>query len=483
MHANVASLRRGFAGQVLLPDEPGYDQARRVWNAMVDRRPAVIARCTGTADVAAAVRFGRDRGLEIGVRGGGHNIAGLAVPQVGLMVDLSLMDAVRVDPGRRRSWVQGGALLGTLDRAAQSFGLATTAGNVSHTGVGGLTLGGGMGWLARQFGLACDNVTRFEVVSADGEILHASESQNPDLFWGLRGGGGNFGIVTEFEFRLHPVSAAVLTADLFYRPQDAPQALRRWRDLIPGAPPRATLTAWAGAAGNWPFLPPGLRNRPMASVGYVWTGDPDDGRALLAALRGGTPPIAEQTEELTYLQLQSMDDAAQAPGQRRYWKGHYLREFGDDAIGAFLSCGARDGDEQADLALMASGELQAYGGAIASVGSDETAFSHRDALIEFVARAGWTDPAEDEARVSTARRYGAAIEPYASGVYVNDLTDEGQAGVRRAYGTGQIDRLAALKSQYDPGNIFHLNHNIPPASPPQAPESTGGRPVTAVRAW
>ena len=482
MNANVVSLRRGFAGQVLLPHEDGYDQARRVWNAMVDRRPAVIARCAGTADVAAAVRFGRSRGLEIGVRGGGHNIAGLAVPQGGLMVDLSLMSTVRVDPGRRRSRVQGGALLGALDRAAQSFGLATTAGNVSHTGVGGLTLGGGMGWLARQFGLACDNVARFEVVSADGEILHASQSQNPDLFWGLRGGGGNFGIVTEFEFRLHPTDPAALTAELFYRPHDARQALRRWRDLIAEAPPRATLTAWAGAAGDWPFLPPELRNRPLASVGYVWAGDPDDGRRLIPALRGGTQPVAEQTQALTYLQLQSIDDTAQAAGQRRYWKGHYLREFGDDAIDAFLSCGARDGDEQTDPALLASGELQAYGGAIASVGHEETAFSHRDALIEFVTRAGWTDPAEDEARISIARRYGAAIEPYASGVYVNDLTDEGQAGVRRAYGTGQIERLAALKDRYDPGNIFHLNHNIPPASPPQAPESTRGRPVTALPA-
>jgi FAD/FMN-containing dehydrogenase len=480
MPTNVASLRRGFAGRVLLPDGAGYNQARRVWNAMVDRRPAVIARCAGTADVAAAVRFGRGRGLEIGVRGGGHNIAGLAVPAGGLMIDLSLMGAVRVDPGRRRGWVQGGALLGTLDRAAQSSGLATTAGNVSHTGVGGLTLGGGMGWLARQFGLACDNVARFELVSADGEILHASETENRDLFWGLRGGGGNFGIVTEFEFHLHPTAAAALTADLFYAPRDAPQALRRWRDLIASAPPRATLTAWAGAAGDWPFLPPGLRGRPMVSVGYVWTGDPDHGQALLPALRGGTRPVAEQTQRLTYLQLQSIDDDAQAPGQRRYWKGHYLREFGDDAIGAFVSCGARDGDGQIDPALLASGDLQAYGGAIAAVGHGETAFSHRDALIEFVARAGWTDPAEDQARISIARQYGAAIEPYASGAYVNDLTDEGAEGVRRAYGTGQMPRLASLKDRYDPHNIFHLNHNIPADRPTTGPGTTSTQQVRPV---
>jgi hypothetical protein len=206
-------------------------------------------------------------------------------------------------------------------------------------------------------------------------------------------------------------------------------------------------------------------------VGYVWTGDPDDGRRLLPALRGGTPPVAEQTEELTYLQLQSIDDAAQAAGQRRYWKGHYLREFGDDAIGAFVSCGARDGDGQIDPALLASGELQAYGGAIADVGPGETAFSHRGALIEFVARTGWTDPAEDQARISIARQYGAAIEPYASGAYVNDLTDEGAEGIRRAYGTEQLARLAAIKHHYDPHNIFHLNHNIPASKPTTGPRA------------
>jgi hypothetical protein len=228
--------------------------------------------------------------------------------------------------------------------------------------------------------------------SADGEVLHASQLQNPDLFWGLRGGGGNFGIVTEFEFRLHPIDSAALTAEVFYLPHDARQVLRRWRELIAEAPPQATLTAWAGTAGDWPFLPPELRNRPLASVGYVWAGDPDDGRRLIPALRGGTQPVAEQTQALTYLQLQSIDDTAQAAGQRRYWKGHYLRDFSDDAISAFLSCGSRNGDEQTDPALLASGELQAYGCAIASVGQDETAFSHRDALVELVARAGWTDP-------------------------------------------------------------------------------------------
>jgi FAD/FMN-containing dehydrogenase len=455
---DVAQLRRRFQGQVLLPGQDGYHQARRVWNAMVDRRPAVVARCASPADVAAAVRFGRAQGLEIGVRCGGHSVLGLSVPDGGLMVDLTPMGSVRVDPDRRRAWVAGGALLGDLDRATQPHGLATTAGNVSHTGVGGLTLGGGMGWLARRLGLACDNVVRFQLVTAEGELLHASEREHPDLFWGLRGGGGNFGVVTDFEFELHQIGTAALLVDLFYPPQDAPAALRRWRELLAEAPPQATLTAWVGTASELPFLAPALWDRPLASVGYVWVGDPDQGRELLPALRDGTPPpVAERVQELSYMELQTMDDERHRHGLlRRYWKGHYLRELEDAAIEAFLSCG--DGDP----ALLPSGSLQSYRGAIAAVGDHETAFGHRDALVEFVAVAAWTDPAKDQARISAARRYGAAVEPFASGVYVNDLTDEGQAGIRRAYGADKLARLAALKDRYDPGNVFHLNHNIRP---------------------
>jgi FAD binding domain len=459
---DVARLHRQFQGRVLLPGQDGYDQARRVWNAMVDhRRPAVIARCASPADVAAAVRFAQAQELEIGVRCGGHSVLGLSVPDGGLMIDLSPMGSVRVDPDRRRAWVGGGALLGDLDRATQAHGLATTAGNVSHTGVGGLTLGGGMGWLARRLGLACDNVTRFEVVTADGELLHASEQEHPELFWGLRGGGGNFGVVTEFEFQLHQVGTAALLVDLFYAPEDAPAALRRWRGLLAEAPREATLTAWVGTTGPWSLLPPALHDRPLASVGYVWVGDPDQGQKLLPALRDATPPpVAERVQELSYLELQTMDDQAHRPGLlRRYWKGHYLRDLDDAAVAAFLSRGD-DGD--GDPALLPSGSLQSYRGAIADVAADETAFGHRDALVEFVAVAGWTDPAQDQPRMAAARRYGAAVEPFASGVYVNDLTDEGQAGIRRAYGADTLARLAGLKDRYDPGNLLHLNHNIRP---------------------
>ena len=453
-------LRQGFEGQVLLPDEDGYHQARRVWNAIVDRRPAVIARCASPSDVAAAVRFAAERDLEIGIRCGGHSVLGLAVPEGGLMVDLSLLRSVRVDPDRRRAWVAGGAVLGDLDRASQPSGLATTSGNVSDTGVGGLTLGGGMGWLARQYGLACDNVTRFQVVTADSEVVEASETENPDLFWGLRGGGGNFGVVTEFEFELHPVGTAALIADFFYTLQDAPRVLRGWRELIAEAPRQATLTAWTGTAGDWPVLPVEHRNSPLASVGYVWVGEPDLGRDFLRALRSLAPPLAEQVEELTYLELQTLDDAKHRQPLRRYWKGHYLRELPDEAIEALLARGQTSGDS--DIELLPYGGFQSYGGAIAEVGEDETAFSHRDALVEFVAVAAWTDPAEDEARMSAARHWAAAIEPFASGVYVNDLADEGEAGVRRAYSPHKLAKLATLKRRYDPDNRFHLNHNIRP---------------------
>jgi FAD/FMN-containing dehydrogenase len=457
---DVAQLRRRFQGQVLLPGQDGYHQARRVWNAMVDRHPAVIARCASPADVAAAVGFARAHGLEVGVRCGGHSVLGLSVPEGGLMVDLSPLRSVRVDPERRRAWVGGGALLGNLDRATQPYGLATTAGNVSHTGVGGLTLGGGMGWLARRHGLACDNVTRFQLVTADGELLQASGQEHPDLYWGLRGGGGNFGVVTEFEFTLHPVGTAALLVDLFYRPEDAPAALRRWRELLAEAPREATLTAWVGTTGPWSFLPAALWERPLASVGYVWVGHPDQGRKLLAALRDGTSPVAERVQQLSYLELQTMDDQAHRPGLlRRYWKGHYLRDLGDGAIAAFLS---RGDDGGSDPVLLPSGSLPSYGGAVAAVGDPETAFGHRDALVEFVAVAAWTDPAQDQPRMAAARRYGAVVEPFASGVYVNDLTDEGKAGIWRAYGPDTLARLAALKGRYDPGNLFHLNHNIRP---------------------
>ena len=374
------------------------------------------------------------------------------------MIDLTPMGGVRVDPERRRAWVQGGALLGALDRAAMEHGLTTTAGNVSHTGVGGLTLGGGMGWLARRHGLSCDNVASYELITAEGDRLHVDEAGNPELFWGLRGGGGNFGIVTEFEFRLHPVARQAHVVELFFAIEDAAPVLRGWRDLNAIAPRAATFTAWVGESQS-PVLPPEWRGRPVASVGFVWAGEPELERQLLPALRALGRPVAERVEELSYLELQRMDDTLEGHALRRYWKGHYFRSLPDEAIDAFLLRGTPDGHGE----RLPAASLQAYGGAIAEVPDADSAFSQRDAMFEFVAAARWSDAAEDEERMAAARRYAASLEPFATGMYVNAMSDEGAAGVARAYPPAKLARLRALKTAYDPDNVFHLNQNIAPA--------------------
>ena len=357
----------GFKGALIGPGDEGYDAHREVWNAIVDRRPALIARCTSAADVAVAVRHARERDLEIGVKCGGHSVIGLCVPHDGLMIDLTPMDSVRVDPDARRAVVGGGALLRYLDRAAQPHGLATTAGNVSHTGVGGLTLGGGMGWLARQAGLACDNVEAYTVVTADGETIRATATDHPDLFWGLRGGGGNFGVVTEFEFRLHPVAGHALVVELTFDAANAVEPMRRWRDLLADAPRAATLTADVMTVDG----------RPVVIIGYVWVGDPDEALAYLPTMRSIGTPRDESVSPMSYLALQSIGDENHHHGKRRYSAGHYLTELSDAAIDAFLTRGISASDG-VDWSRVAGGGFQAYGGAIGEVSNEDAAFSHRE---------------------------------------------------------------------------------------------------------
>jgi FAD/FMN-containing dehydrogenase len=433
--------RSHFDGQVLTPSTRGYDSARSVWNGMIDHRPKLIIRCASVGDVVTAVRAARERDLEIGVRCGGHNIAGLAVPDGGLMIDLTTMGRVTVDPVTRRARVQGGAMLGALDRATQPFGLATTAGNVSHTGVGGLTLGGGMGWLAREHGLTCDNVVSCTVVTADGDVVRASADEHPDLFWGLRGGGGNFGIVVEFEFRLHPVGTRALAVELAFPLARAAAALRGWRDLAEEAARQATPTA--DISGD------------TVTLGYVWVGDPEGGRTMLPALRSVGAQDGEVVRELSYTELQTRDDSIEGHAYRRYWKGHYLPELSDAAIGALVERDPAD-------ATAPDVSLQAYGGAIADVDDGATAFSYRRTRFEYVAAATWSDPGEDSLRMGAARQAAAELEPFAVGAYVNALSDEGASGVRRAYSEAKRARLTAVKDAYDPDNVFHLNHNIAP---------------------
>ena len=425
--------------EMLRPGDAGYDDARRVWNAMVDRRPALVVRCRSAADVTEGLALARREGLEVGVRCGGHSIVGHAVPEGGLMLDLTPMGAARIDPEARRAWVQGGALLGALDAASQPHGLATTAGNVSHTGVGGLTLGGGMGWLAREHGLTCDNVVSYEVVTATGDVVRATESENPELFWGLRGGGGNFGVVTEFEFRLHDTGTRALIAEYAFPVADAAAATARWRDLSAEAPRRATYTATVLGG--------------IATLGFVWVGDPDDGHAHARALETLGHPSASRVAEISYVDLQRREDTVEGHEQRRYWKGHYLRGLPDGAIEALL---AHD--------PLTAASLQAYGGAIADVPPDATAFGRRDTAFEYVGAARWTDPAADGERMTAARASAAALEPFAAGAYVNAMgEDDVVTGVARAYPPAQLARLTALKDALDPDNVFHLNQNIAPS--------------------
>ena len=433
---------------------------------MVDHRPVVIAQCLDADDVATAIAHARREGLEIGVRCGGHSVLGQAIPDGGLQIDLSRMNGVRVDPERRLAHVQGGALLGDLDRASLEHGLATTAGNVSHTGVGGLTLGGGMGWLARQFGMACDNVVAYQVVTADGAQVTASADEHPDLYWGLRGGGGNFGVVTEFTFRLHPFVNQALSVDFFYPAEAAADIVQAFLRLAPSAPPEATVTVWTGTTGPWPFLPEELQGKDLVALGFVYAGETERGRALIPSFRSVAEPVADLIDETTYLELQTGSDEPMKPGMRRYWKGHYLRELPEEAITAFLGRGG----PVAEGEWRSNGSLTGYGGAIGQVGVDETAFSHRDAAFEFITTAGWEDPAEDAWRMAAPRRFAAAILPFASGVYVNGLSDEGAAGVRHAYYAETLSRLTAVKDRYDPDNVFHLNHNITPSGAAQPRE-------------
>jgi FAD/FMN-containing dehydrogenase len=316
--------------------------------------------------------------------------------------------------------------------------------------------------LARRFGLACDNVASYEVVTADGDTLRVSDSEHEDLFWGLRGGGGNFGVVTEFEFRLYEVGTAALLVDHTFDLADAGEAMRRWRDqVLHEAPAQATPTAWIGTMPDSPELSASVRNRTVVNLGFVWVGPADEGRALMPRMAGLGPALTERVEELSYLQLQTVDDEWHRPGaRRRYYKGHYLPELSDEAIDAFLSRGGPDA--AADPRYLPSASFQGYGGAISATPADDSAFSHRNTLVEFVASTAWTDPAEDQQRMAAARRCGAALEPYASGVYVNTLADEGEAGVRRAYPPATMSRLAELKRRYDPNNVFHLNPNVRP---------------------
>jgi FAD/FMN-containing dehydrogenase len=437
-----------FHGELIRPDSPAYDSARKVWNGMIDRRPAAIARCKTVADVQNAIRFARESSLPLAIRGGGHSAAGLAVCDGGLVIDLSGMRDVVVDPARKIARAGGGATWGDFDRATAAHGLATTGGAISSTGIAGLTLGGGLGWLMRSCGLTCDNLLGAEIVTADGQLLHASATENADLFWGLRGGGGNFGVVTAFEYRLHPVST-VFGGMLLYPLPRARDVLRLYRDVTRSAPDE--LTVFAAMMHS----PDGI---PVVGLVICYNGPASDGEKAIAAFRAFEKPIAGEVGPMSYTALQTMLDAGFPSGLQVHWRSEFLTSIPDDLVEAAVS--AFEKVPSPLSALM----IEQLGGAVSRVARDATAFDQRDSNYNFVIVSRWADPAQAQPNVAWARSTSDAAKPFTNGhVYVNYIgAGEAPDRVRAAFGADKYDRLAALKRKYDPTNLFRINQNILP---------------------
>lgn len=456
----ASELRTRFRGALLRPGEEGYDEARRVWNGAIDRRPALIARCAGADDVLEAVRFARERDLLVSVRGGGHAVAGHAVCDGGLMIDLSLMKSIRVDPEARTARAAGGVLWAELDRATQRFGLATTGGIISHTGIAGLTLGGGLGHLMRKHGLTVDNLRAVDLVTAEGEQLHVDAENEPGLFWGLKGGGGNFGIATAFEYRLHPVGPMVLGGPIFWPLADAPEVLRFLRDFAPEAPEELGITIGARLAPPMPFLPAEQYGKPVVILLPVWAGDVAAGRRAIEPLRGLGTPIAEVVRPVPYLAIQSMLDGGAPHGMHYYWKSHRLPNLSDEVIDVIVS--------RVESITSPFSQISgwAVGGAVSRVNPEATAVGEREVGFEVNIVAAWPPPDPNGLRHTAWVREGwEALRPHSVGVYANFLSDEDAAGVEAAYGE-RLKRLTTLKDRYDPTNFFRLNANVAPSRRP-----------------
>lgn len=442
----LGGLRTALKGQVIAPGDADYDTARRIHNGMIDKRPALIVRCTGVADVMAALAFGLEHDLPIAVRGGGHNVAGKAVIDDGLVIDLSGMKGMRVDPVNRIAHAQAGLTWGEFDRETQAFGLATTGGAVSSTGIAGLTLGGGIGWLQRQHGLACDNLLSADIVTADGRFVTASATENADLFWGLRGGGGNFGIVTSFEYRLHPVGP-VVAGPIIHPFSAAKEAFDFYRDFSQSAPDELFCEFGLGA------LPDGQR---AVFLFLFYNGPAGEAEKVVAPARAFGSPLEDLLGPLTYCQAQQSFDADFPFGLLNYWKSSNIRELSDDAIETMVSFM----ESAPSMSPMVA--IDQFGGAVARVPNDATAFGHRDAAYDLIIAAIWSEESKQDAHVEWAKSFWEAMQPYASSdVYVNYLSDEGDGRVRAAYGH-HYERLVELKRKYDPENVFRSNQNIQP---------------------
>jgi hypothetical protein len=454
--AAVNELERSFRGQILRPVDPSYDEHRRVWNGSISRFPAVVARCAGVADVRAAVRFARQTGLPVAVRSGGHSFPGLSVCDDGIVIDLGSMKGIRVDPEARTARVQAGALLADLDRETQEFGLAVPAGVVSHTGVAGLTLGGGIGWLMRKHGLTIDQLLAVDLVTADGQFVKASTTENAELFWGLRGGGGNFGIVTEFEFRLNDVGPILLAGPIYWPMERSPEVLRFYRDWIADAPDELTTIVFHRTAPTLPTVPSEIRGKLVVIVGCCYAGAVEVGQEVVRPLREFGSPLLDLCAPMPFVALQAMLDPSFVHGWQYYIRSCDVAALTDEVI-----------DITAEHALRMSSPRTTFpifrqGGAVARVAEHETAFNGR-AAGHSINVAAITETADgfDEER-DWARGLWSALKPHHTTVYVNFLMDEGEERIREAYGSEKYDRLKSLKRRYDPDNVFRLNQNIPP---------------------
>jgi len=454
----IEAFRQTLRGNVCLAEEPGYDEARTIWNAMIDRRPGAVVRCKGAADIIRAVRFAREYGLLVAVRGGGHNIAGNAVCDGGLLIDLSLMRSVRVDAFHRTARVDPGATLGDFDKEAQAFRLATPLGINSTTGVAGLTLGGGFGWLSRKFGLAADNLISADVVTAEGELVRASIAENTDLFWALRGGGANFGVVSSFEFRLHPVGPMVLAGLIIHPFARAKELLAGYRDVAAKAPDELTVWVVLRQAPPLPFLPAEVHGKEIVAFAVCYAGDENEGKRALEPLRALGEPIADVIGMQPFATWQTAFDPLLTPGAYNYWKSHNFVELKDGHLDTLVS----------QTTSLPTGECEIFigqlGGATSRVAIDATVFPHRDAKFVMNVHTRWRDPADEQRSISWARQLFAETASHATGgVYVNFMPEDETDRVAGAYGPNYA-RLAALKAKYDPGNLFRLNQNVRPSA-------------------
>jgi FAD/FMN-containing dehydrogenase len=457
--AALDRLKARFRGGLVVPGDDAYDVARTVFNAMIDRRPALIARCSSAADVGEALRLARDQSLPISVRSTGHNIGGFAVCDGGVVIDLSGMKGIDVDPVARTVRVEGGCNWGEVNDALQLHGLAATGGFVSVTGVSGLTLGGGLGWLVRKHGLALDNLRSAQVVLADGRTVHASATEHEDLFWAIRGGGGNFGVVTTFEFQAHPVGT-VLAGIVLHPVAAAVDALRRWRDFEASSPAACTQGALLFHFPDDPAGPSPLIGKPLVGLGGVYAGPPDEGERVLRPLREFGPPLVDLFQATPYNQAQRMADFLWPAGLRGYWKSGYLRSLSDGAIAVIADFFARVPSKRTVIVLEHNGD-----GAMDRVPEAATAFGHRGWPYNFLVTSAWADAKDTEHNIAWTREFFDAMRPFLTpAAYVNYLdADEGARGIEAAYGAAKLARLAALKTKYDPANLFRINQNIAPA--------------------